>query len=305
MIDIKPSRLIETSHELSRRLVLARQLQHAIAAADENHSIGSDRDTRWTRNLSRIKQAASLRVIPTQRVLLFIGHDQHARVRIHVARVHVVVGGIPLHVDHDGLLTNGCACDRSLCQTARRGVVDIEQLLSLLRRRNAAIVRLYMSEHEDLTAIDGQAQCPVPSTRMQRGPEPLLAIGRHLEHAGFDVLRRVSRHIDPGLIHGDSKRSMMRPRSTCRPPIVARRIVRPDAQQIRCLEPRSLQRLPRVLSRRQRVAIAIKPIPNQRLPARRHRHRMQQLANKPPLRVINPRRYLPRLLHRKRNRQPT
>ena len=149
--------------------------------------------------------------------------------RIHVARVHVVVGGIPLHVDHDSLLANGCACDSSLCQTARRGVVDIEQLLASLLRRDAPIVGLHMSEHENLTAIHSQAQRTVPSTRMQRGPEPLLAVRRHLEHAGFDVLRRVSRHIDPGLIDRDSIRSMMRPRPTRRPPIVSRPIVRPDA----------------------------------------------------------------------------
>ena len=193
---------------------------------------------------------------------------------IHVARLHFVVGGIPLHINHDRLLTNGCASDRSLCQPARRGVVDIEQLLSLLRGCDAAIVGLHMSEHEDLTAIDGQTQGTIPSTRMQRSPESLFAVRRHLEHASFDVLRGVSGHIDPGFIHRDSKWSMMRARSTRRPPIVAWRIVRPDAHQISRLQPRSLQRLPRVLARRQRLAIAIESIPNHRLLPRRHRHRM-------------------------------
>ena len=160
-----------------------------------------------------------------------------------------------------------------------------------------------MPEHEKRPAIHGQAQCPIPCARVQRGPEPRFAVRRHLEHAGLDVLRRVGRHIDPGLIHGDPKRSTMRPRPTRRPPIIPRRVVRPDAHRISRLEPRSLQRLPLVLARRQRVPIAVEPIPNQRLLARRHRHRMQQLADKATFSVVNRRRDMAGLLDRKRNRQ--
>ena len=99
VIDIEPSGLVETGHDLGRRPVLSGQPYDAVARADEDHSVRSDRDACRSRNFRRIEQAAGLRVIPTHRVLLFIGHGQHARMRVHVARVDVVIGGIPLHFD--------------------------------------------------------------------------------------------------------------------------------------------------------------------------------------------------------------
>ena len=64
-------------------------------------------------------------------------------------------------------------------------------------------------EREELPAIHGQAQGAIPRTRVQRAPEPCFAVGRHLEHAGLDVFRRVGRDINPALLHGDAERGMV------------------------------------------------------------------------------------------------
>ena len=218
--------------------------------------------------------------------------------RVHVAGVHVVIRGIPLHIDHHGLLANGCACDGSLRQPACCGVVDIEQLLPLLRWRDAAIRGLDMPEHEDLTAINGQTQCPIPRPGVQRGPEPRCAVGRQFQHAGLDVFRRVGRDIDPGFIHGDAKRRIVRAGPAGGPPVVAGRIVRAEAHEIGRLQARRLQESPGGVAGGQRVAVAIETVPDEAVLAGVLSRGVEQFADELPLGVIHRRRHPPGFFER-------
>ena len=218
--------------------------------------------------------------------------------RVHVAGVHVVIRGIPLHIDHHGLLANGCACDGSLRQPACCGVVDIEQLLPLLRWRDAAIRGLHMPEHEDLTAINGQTQCPIPRPGVQRGPEPRCAVGRHLQHAGLDVFSRMGRDIDPGFIHGDAEGRIVRAGPAGGPPVVAGRVVRAEAHEIGRLQPRRLQEFPGGVAGGQRVAVAIETVPDEAVLAGVLSRGVEQFADEPSVSVIHRRRHPPRLFER-------